>query len=222
MLPNQFTRQSAHLAWIIPSQGRGVIFSPCRATLAKLTAGGSIGHLRGTPGLCDPTVGESRTCYLVESYLENISRASYIKIMIQHSCTIIILGYSLKQLGCVAQVRRQKTTKHTKLSNTFLQQTGALSQAILSCFLAQGFSSPHRGLIQGNEPSIPHSMVANSMLLWAFTSTPCHKRKPGDVLRTKNCYQLSLMIISCLGGPLKLLLGKKKSLTKLEGLGRCS
>ena len=52
-----------------------------------------------------------------------------------------ILRYSLKlnnrnPFRCVAQVRRQKTTKHTKLSNTFLQQTGALSQAILSCFLA--------------------------------------------------------------------------------------
>lgn len=55
-----------------------------------------------------------------------------------------ILRYSLKlsnrnPFRCVAQVRRQKTTKHTKLSNTFLQQTGALSQAILSCFLAYNF-----------------------------------------------------------------------------------
>lgn len=41
---------------------------------------------------------------------------------------------------------------------------------------------------------------SSNLLSAAFTSTPHftrdHKSKPLDVLRTKNCYQLSLMLIS--------------------------
>jgi hypothetical protein len=50
---------------LVAGQGLGATSSPCRATFVKLCAGGSIGHPRGTPGLCEATVGESRMCCLV-------------------------------------------------------------------------------------------------------------------------------------------------------------